>query len=68
MTYSALAIVLAISAAVSVFLAQGDLAPANVPAPIPVLALGNALVVFFGYGGLGFLGLKLSETIGFPEI
>ncbi|MFH1031669.1 MAG: CPBP family glutamic-type intramembrane protease [Chloroflexota bacterium] len=33
-----------------------------------MLALANAGIMLFLYGGLGFIGLKLSQKLGFPEI
>lgn len=67
--YFALLITLAITAAISVFLPsfQG-LIPQELPASKPVMALVNACVMLFLYGGLGFLGWKLSQKLGFADI
>lgn len=34
----------------------------------PILALVNAAIMLFIYGGLGLIGVKLSHKLGFPEI
>jgi len=71
-TYIALVIVLAILAAINIFLPQGSFLPIlpeqELPAPKPVLALVNAFIMLVLYGGLGFLGLKLSQKLGFADI
>lgn len=70
--YIGLIIILAILAAINVFLPQGSFLPTlpeqGLPAPKPVLALVNAAIMFILYGGLGFLGLKLSQKLGFADI
>ncbi|MGB2727209.1 MAG: CPBP family glutamic-type intramembrane protease [Halobacteriota archaeon] len=70
--YIGLIITLAILAASNVFLPQGSFLPTlpeqELPAPKPVLALVNACIMLIFYGGLGLLGLKLSEKLGFPEL
>jgi membrane protease YdiL (CAAX protease family) len=70
--YVGLIITLAILAAFNVFLPQGSFLPAlegqELPAPKPVLALVNAGIMLVLYGGLGFLGLKLSQKLGFANI
>jgi membrane protease YdiL (CAAX protease family) len=66
--YLILVIVLSICAWVGVLLPQGNLVPSELPTSKPVLATANSLMMFLLYGGLGFLGLKLSRRIGFPEI
>ena len=40
----------------------------ELPASKPVLALVNAGIMLILYGGLGFLGLKLSAKIGFADL
>jgi len=40
----------------------------DLPASKLVLALANAAIGLLLYGGLGVLGLKLSQKLGFPEI
>ena len=70
--YIGLIITLAILAAINVFLPQGSFLPIlpeqELPAPKPVLALVNAAIMLILYGGLGFLGLKLSQKLGFADI
>jgi len=70
--YVGLVIILAILAAINVFLPQGSFLPTlegqELPAPKPVLALVNAGIMLVLYGGLGFLGLKLSQKLGFANI
>ena len=68
--YIGLIITLAILAAINVFLPQGAflLLPQELPASKPVLALVNACIMLILYGGLGFLGLKLSQKLGFADI
>jgi hypothetical protein len=70
--YIGLIIILAILAASNVFLPHGSFLPTvpdqELPAPKPVLALVNAAIMLILYGGLGFLGLKLSRKLGFADI
>jgi len=67
--YIGLIIALAILAAINIFLPQGAFLPTQtLPASKPVLALANAAVMLILYGGLGFIGLKLSQKIGFADI
>jgi membrane protease YdiL (CAAX protease family) len=68
--YIGLIITLAILAAINVFLPQGSLTlpEQEFPASKPVLALVNAAVMLILYGGLGFLGLKLSQKLGFADL
>ncbi len=70
--YICLIITLAILAAGNIFLPQGSFLPTlpgqELPAPKPVLALVNAGIMLILYGGLGFLGLKLSQKLGFPDL
>lgn len=67
--YIGLILTLAILAAVNVFLLQGAFYPTQeLPASKPVLALANAAIMLILYGGLGFLGLKLSSKLGFVDI
>ncbi|TEU13888.1 MAG: CPBP family intramembrane metalloprotease [Anaerolineales bacterium] len=70
--YIGLVIILAVLAAINVLLPQGSLLPTlegqELPAPKPVLALVNAGMMLILYGGLGFLGLKLSQKLGFANI
>lgn len=67
--YIDLIITLAILAAINVFLPQGAFLPTQeLPASKPVLALVNAIITLILYGGLGFIGLKLSQKIDFADI
>lgn len=70
--YIGLIITLAILAAINVFLPQGSFLPIlpeqELPAPKPLLALVNAAIMLILYGGLGFLGLKLSQKLSFADI
>ncbi len=70
-TFILLTVVYALLAGVSVFLQAGIAATPGtppLPAPLPVLALANALIVLIVYGGLGLLGLFFSRKLGLPEI
>lgn len=68
--YIGLIVILAVLAAIIVFLPtfQGLLLTEELPASKPVLALVNVGIMLFLYGGLGFLGLKLSQKIGFANL
>ncbi|HDR89998.1 MAG TPA: CPBP family intramembrane metalloprotease [Bacteroidetes bacterium] len=70
--YAGLVLLLAVLAAVNVFLPQGDYAPVmpeqGLPAPRWVLGLVNAAIMLVIYGGLGLLGLYLSRKLGFAGI
>jgi len=60
---------LSLLSAVNIFLPQGAFLPLQgLPASKPVLALLNAGLVSILYGGLGFIGLRLSQKLGFAEI
>jgi len=70
--YISLVVALAALAAVNVFLPQGSFLPSlpqqELPASKPVLALASAAIVLVIYGGLGYLGLKLSPRLAFADI
>jgi membrane protease YdiL (CAAX protease family) len=70
--YIGLIIILAILAASNVFLPQGSflltVPEQELPAPKPMLALVNAAIMLILYGGLGFVGLMLSQKLGFADI
>ncbi|MGQ9722546.1 MAG: CPBP family glutamic-type intramembrane protease [Candidatus Jordarchaeum sp.] len=67
--YIGLIITLAILAAVNVFLPQGVFLPVQeLPVSRPGLSLVNACTALILYGGLGFIGLKLSKKLGFSDI
>ncbi|HOU17431.1 MAG TPA: CPBP family glutamic-type intramembrane protease [Candidatus Marinimicrobia bacterium] len=67
--YIGLIITLAILTAINVFLPQGVFLPTQeLPAPKSALALINAAIMLILYGGLGFLGLKLSQKLGYANL
>ncbi|UCH63499.1 MAG: CPBP family intramembrane metalloprotease [Fidelibacterota bacterium] len=68
--YFGLILALAILAAVSIFLPtfQGLMPHQELPASKPVLALANAGIMIFLYGGLGYLGYSLSRKLDFADI
>jgi len=50
-------------------LPQGYLLPTQqLPASKPVIALASAAIMLVLYGGLGFVGLKLSQKLGFADL
>ncbi len=71
-TYVVLIMVLAVLGAANAFLPQGSftatLADQPLPASKPVMALVTAATMLIVYGGLGFLGLRLSQTLGFSAL
>lgn len=67
--YWVLVITLAFFTGISIFYLPSQLMPAEeMPAPTPVIALANVAIVLFVYGGLGYVGLRLSRVIGFADI
>jgi len=70
--YMGLVIALTILGAINVFLLQGSFLPnlpeQELPASKSVLALVNAVIMLVLYGGLGFIGLKLSQKLGFADL
>lgn len=67
--YLGLVAILSILSVINVFLFQGVYSPLQpLPAPKPVLALVNGVTMLMVYGGLGFIGLRLSRKLGFPEL
>jgi len=62
--------ILAVAAALNSYLPQGDLGTVMPESPIPKwqLALGGAGITLVLYGLLGFVGLILWRSLGFPEI
>lgn len=67
--YIGLIITLAVLAAANVFMPQGSLVPTQeLPASKPVFALAVASIMLVLYGGLGWLGIVLSQKIGFPDL
>ena len=70
--YIALIVVLAALGAANAFLPQGSFTATvpqqQLPASKPVVALVTAGTMLIVYGGLGFLGLQLSQRLGFPAL
>jgi hypothetical protein len=70
--YAVLIIILAALGAANVFLPQGSFARTlpeqQLPASKPVMALVTAAMMLIVYGGLGFLGLQLSQKLGFSDL
>lgn len=70
--YFGLVAVLAFFAAINIFLPQGDFLPIlpeeEFTVSKQVLAFVNAFIMLILYGGLGFIGLKLSRKLGFPDL
>jgi len=68
--YILMIIILTISAVISVFLPQSSMISIRqeLPASKAVIALVNALIMLVLYGGLGYIGLKLSMKLGFAEL
>ena len=68
--YIALVVILSILTAINTFLPQGNFAipDQEIPIPKPIIALVNAGTMLVLYGGLGFIGLKLSQKLGFADI
>ena len=64
-----LILILGICSTINIFLPQGDfISGFELPASKGIVALVSFLNVILIYGGLGYLGLRLSRIIGFPEI
>lgn len=68
--YTLLIIILTISAVISIYLPQGNIVDIQqqLPASKGVVALVNALIMIVLYGSLGYIGLRLSLRLGFPEV
>jgi hypothetical protein len=68
--YIALVIVLSILTAINAFMPQGDfdLPDQESPIPKPVILMVNAAIMLVLYGGLGFIGLKISQKLAFADI
>ncbi len=69
-TFLVLLAILVAAAALNSILPQGDLGAVMPPSPIPKwqLALSGAAITAVLYGLLGFLGLILWRSLGFPDI
>jgi membrane protease YdiL (CAAX protease family) len=63
-----LIVVLAILSVIGVLLPQGAVPSQGRPAPNPLLVLADVCVVLILYGGLGFVGIKLSRKLDFPDL
>ena len=66
-----LVILLALLTSLSIFFPQDlivQISGQDLPAPIPIMALASFFIVLVFYGGLGFIGLKLSSKINLPDI
>jgi membrane protease YdiL (CAAX protease family) len=64
-----LVLVLTLSAVLNAFLPQGAMAVGqSLPAPRWVIALASAGSYLVIYGGLGLLGLKLAQRLGFADL
>ncbi|MCX6709685.1 MAG: CPBP family glutamic-type intramembrane protease [Candidatus Woesearchaeota archaeon] len=68
-SYIGLVLILAILSSISIFLPQGQIVGQyELPASKPIMALASFSIILVLYGGLGFIGLKLSKKLGFAEI
>ena len=74
-TFFLLAILMGLLSAADMLLPQGTQGsgvPAmntlQLPAPLPVMMLAVFAIVLVAYGGLGFLGLKLSQKLAIPNL
>jgi hypothetical protein len=70
--YIILIVLLSILGAANAYLPQGTLSTtmpdAQMPASSATMALVTGMIMLVVYDGLGFLGLHLSQKLGFPEI
>ena len=70
--YLALILVLTVLGAANAFLPQGSMGSTlpeqQIPASRPVMALVTAGTMLVVYGGLGFIGLRLAQSLGFAAI
>ena len=70
--YFGLVVLLSGLAALNIFLPQGDFLPVDIeqsmPASKPIIALVNAAIMFFVYGGLGLIGIQVGKKVGFADI
>jgi len=71
-TFFLLVILLAILSAANLLMPQGNLVSTTssqgYPASLPVMMLASFAIVLVLYGVLGFLGLKLSQKLGIPNL
>jgi len=67
--YIGLIAALSVVSAANVFLPQGNFLPMQeLPASKPLIAIATAGIMIVVYGGLGFLGLRLSRKLGFADL
>ena len=69
--YLILIFLLTVSSVISVYLPQGQMISIQqqeLPASKNIIALVNFFIMLIIYGGLGYLGLRLSKKIEFPEL
>jgi hypothetical protein len=71
-TFLLLAVLMGLLSAANMLLPQGTDIPAvaaqNLPASLPVMMMAVFAIVLVAYGGLGFLGLKLAQKLGIPDL
>jgi membrane protease YdiL (CAAX protease family) len=68
-TYILLVLLLAVFSSINVFLPQGAfIGQYELPASKPITALAAFFIIVIFYGGLGILGLHLSNKLGFSNI
>lgn len=68
--YFAVVVLLSTLMALNTFLPQSgsSLSGQEIPMPDSIIALANAGTAIVLYGGLGYIGLKLSQKFGFPNL
>lgn len=67
--YWILILIRAVSNAIFIFLPFPSIfSSQSLPASKPIISLVNALITIILYGGLGFIGLKLSHKLGFADV
>jgi len=67
--YIGLIALLSVTSAANIFLPQGLLVPMQqLPASKSIIAIVTAFIMIIFYGGLEFLGLKLSGKLGFADL
>jgi hypothetical protein len=70
--YLILVVVLAVLGGINIFLPQGSftatISADQLPASKPAMALATGGMLLVGYGGLGYLGLRLAQGLGFPAL
>jgi hypothetical protein len=71
-TYLILIVVLAVLGGINIFLPQGAFTATvsvdQLPASKPLMALATGGMLLVGYGGLGYVGLRLAQRLGFPAL